>query len=152
MLALAAELPYVFAIELPSACIGDSNLELPRIMELPCARVCDEATLCLHCSYLAWKELPYVFFAMKLPCACSVATLLNGATLCQSLRWSSSYLSSYPQQSAAICSGASQPTFLGCCSSCFLCHRCLFQIISTRHQRRTCQRQKSWRSQVQTEK
>ena len=108
----------VFAIELPSACIGATSH--------------NGATLCLHCSYLAWKELPYVFFAMKLPCAC------NGATLCQSLRWSSSYLSSYPQQSAAICSGASQPTFLGCCSSCFLCHRCLFQIISTRHQRRTC--------------
>ena len=82
MLALAAELPYVFAIELPSACIGATSH--------------NGATLCLHCSYLAWKELLYVFFAMKLPSACSGVTLLNEATLCQSLRWSSSYLSSYP--------------------------------------------------------
>ena len=62
VLALAAELPYVFAIGLASACIGATSH--------------NGATLCLHCSYLAWKELPYVFFrwnylvlVVELPCA-----------------------------------------------------------------------------------
>ena len=48
MLALAAELPYVFAIGLASACIGATSH--------------NGATLCQN-------------FAMKLPCACIAATL-----------------------------------------------------------------------------
>ena len=54
VLALAAELPYVFAIGLASACIGATSH--------------NGATLCQN-------------FAMKLPCACIAATLPEGTTL-----------------------------------------------------------------------